>query len=257
MTRRQTRKGSKKLADDDRADQIAGFQAAEIAKFAPGCAKMTNEEKEDEIASVRKQLGILPRKPPNVKPPDVDEGPYEVDTTKETEMTKQAAAPTPEDTIDIVDDNDNDDEDEEEYNTLHPRTARKQGCENHPEELLFSDDSDDDHDDNDPDDDYSQSAYDDNKKKKSKRKTPKSTIRIPRKTHWSGNPSPDAQEAATVLVAIGATRTVASFMVATGLDEITEIQQWKRATISLYAKNSRKNLPQSDIFSTRFILDLE
>ena len=81
-TRRQKRKGLKKLTDDDRAAQIAGFQASEIAKFAPGCAKMTNEEKEDEIASVRKQLGILPKKNPDAKPPDVDEGPYEVDTTE-------------------------------------------------------------------------------------------------------------------------------------------------------------------------------
>ena len=98
-------------------------------------------------------------------------------------MTKQAAAPTPEDTIDIGDNNDNNDEDEEDDNTLHPRTAMKQGCENHPEESLFSDNNNDDHDDNDPDDDYSESTDDDNKKKKRPRKTPKSTIQIPRKTH--------------------------------------------------------------------------
>ena len=42
-----------------------------------------------------------------------------------------------------------------------------------------------------------------------------------------------------------------------GLDEITEIQELTRETISLYAKNSRKNTPWSDIFSTRFIIDLE
>ena len=103
--------------DDDRAAQIAGFQDAEIANFAAARAKMTDEEKEAEIASVRKQLGILPRKPPDVKPPDVkppgvDEGPYEVDTTKETDMTDQAAAPTPEDTIDISNDNNSNEEDE-------------------------------------------------------------------------------------------------------------------------------------------------
>ena len=46
-------------------------------------------------------------------------------------------------------------------------------------------------------------------------------------------------------------------MVANGLDEISEIQQLTRETISLYAKNSRKNLKTSDIVSTRFILDLE
>ena len=150
-TRRQTRKGSKKLTDAERAMQIAGFQASEVAKFSAAREKMTDEEKEDEIASVRKQLGILPRKKPDVKPPDVAESPYEVDTTKDMDMTEQAAAPTPEDTIDIGDNNDNDDKDKEDNNTLHPRTARKQGCENDPEqESLFSGDRNDDHDENDP-----------------------------------------------------------------------------------------------------------
>ena len=46
-------------------------------------------------------------------------------------------------------------------------------------------------------------------------------------------------------------------MVADGLDEIAEIQKLTRKTISLYAKNSIKNLLASDIVSTRFILDLE
>ena len=50
---------------------------------------------------------------------------------------------------------------------------------------------------------------------------------------------------------------VAKFMVSDGFDEITEIQQLTRETISLYAKNSRKNMPRSDIVSTRFILDLK
>ena len=83
---------------------------------------MTNEERQAEIAGVRKKLGILPR-----KPPDVDEVPYEADTTEETDTTEQAAAPTPKDTINIDsgDDNDNDNKDEEDDNTLHPRTARK------------------------------------------------------------------------------------------------------------------------------------
>ena len=40
-------------------------------------------------------------------------------------MTEQAAAPTPEDTINSYDNNDDDDEDEEDNNTFHPRTARK------------------------------------------------------------------------------------------------------------------------------------
>ena len=60
--------------------QIAGFQASEISKVAAARVKMNNEEKEAEISSVRKQLGILPRKPPDAKPPDMDEDPYEVDT---------------------------------------------------------------------------------------------------------------------------------------------------------------------------------
>ena len=120
----------KKLTGDDRAARIARVSAAQIAKFAFAREKMTDEYKQAEIASVRKQLGILPR-----KPTDVDEGPYEADTTEETDITEQAAAPTPEDMIKIGDDNDNDDEDNDEEkdddNTLHPRTARKQGCENH------------------------------------------------------------------------------------------------------------------------------
>ena len=68
---------------------------------------------------------------------------------------------------------------------------------------------------------------------------------------------PAAQEAETVLVEIGANPNVAKFMVVDGLDEIAKIQQLTRETISLYAKNSRKNLWGSDIVSTRFILDLE
>ena len=246
QTRRQTRKGSERMADDERQ--------AKIAEFTNAHEKMTDEERQAEIDSVRKELGILPRKPPGV-----DEGPYEADTTEETDMTEQASAPTPKDTINIDsgDDNDNDDEDEEDDNTLHPRTARKQGCENRTEEPLFSNDSDNDHGDNDHNDHYSESSDDESNKKNKSRRTPKSTIRTPKKTYWSGNGLPAAQEAATVLVAIGANPNVAKFMVDDGLDEIAEIQQLTRETISLYAKNSRKNLSGSDIVSTRFILDLE
>ena len=79
-TRRQTIKVSKKLTDDDRATQIAGFQdpdiSKEVAKFQAARAKMTNEEKADEIDGIRKQLGMLLRK--KKKP----EGPYEVDRTE-------------------------------------------------------------------------------------------------------------------------------------------------------------------------------
>ena len=86
---------------------------------------------------------MLPRKRKKPK------GLYEVDTTKEADMTKQAAATAPEDTIEIGDDNNNDEwahgQDEDDDNTLHPRTARKQGCENYlEEESLFSNESDND-----------------------------------------------------------------------------------------------------------------
>ena len=111
---------------------------------------MTDDERQAEIADVRNKLGL----PPRVDPPCVDEVPYEADTTKETDMTKQAAATTPKDTINIDsgDDNNKDDKDEEDDNILHPWTARKQGCENDTEEeSLFSGDSDDDHDDKYPD----------------------------------------------------------------------------------------------------------
>ena len=46
-------------------------------------------------------------------------------------------------------------------------------------------------------------------------------------------------------------------MLSDGLDEINEIQQLTRETISFYTKNIRKKLPRSDIVSTWFILDLE
>ena len=183
----------------------------------------------------------------------MDEGPYETDTTKETDMNEQAAAPTPKDTINIDsgDDNNNNDKDEEYNSTFHPRTARNQVCKNRTDEPLFSNNSENDHDDNDHDYNYSESSDDKNKKKKIPRRNPKSTIRTPKKTHWSGNPLPAAQEAATVLVVIGANPNVAKFMVANGLDEINEIQQLTREMISLYANNSRKYLSGYDIVSTR------
>ena len=109
---------------------------------------------------------------------------------------------------------------------MHPQTARKKGCEERGEESLFSEDSDDDHNDH-----YSESSDYESKKKKKSRRTPKSTIRTPKKTHWSGNGLPAVQEAATVLVAIGANRNVAKFMVADGLDEISEIQKLTREMI--------------------------
>ena len=96
-----------------------------------------------------------------------------------------------------------------------------------------------------------------NKKNKSKRKTPTSTIRNPRKSHCSGRTSPAEREAADVLVEIGAEPNVAKFMVMDGLDRITKIQELTRETIALYARNIRKKTLRSDIVRTRFILDLE
>ena len=124
--------------------------------------------------------------------------------------------------------NENYDKDEKDDNTLHPRTERKQGCKNHTEEPLLSEDSNDEHDDNDHNDQYSESSDDESKKKKIPRRTPKSTIRIPKKTHWSGNPLLAAQEKAAFLVTIGATCNFAKFMAANGLDEIAKIQQLTR-----------------------------
>ena len=121
-TRRQTRKGSKKLTDAERVSQVM-FQDPEkltdaerssqemfkypetiksIAKFQSAPAKMTEEEKADEIYDVRKRLGRLPRKRDKLK------SPYEADTTEEADMTKQVAAPAPGDPIEIGDDNGND-----------------------------------------------------------------------------------------------------------------------------------------------------
>ena len=229
---------------------------------------MTDDKRQAQIAEVRNKLGL----PPDVRnklgfPHDVDEGLYEADTAEETDTTEQADASTPKYLINIDsdDDNDNNDEDQDDINadieddgefkdnnTLHPRTARKQGCAEREEESLFFKDSDDDHDCH-----YSESSDNESKKKKKSRRTPKSTIRTPKKTHWSGNRFSAAQEAATVLVAIGATCNVAKFVMADGLDEIAEIQKFTRETLFLYAKNSRNNLSVSDIVSTRFILDLE
>ena len=211
---------------------------------------MTDTERKDNILSVYNKL---------VWSPSQDEGLDEADTTEEADTTKKVAVSTPKEAIDIDsdDDKDNDGKDKDDFNadttdggdvkddnTLHPREARKKGNEESDEDTLFSNDKDNNHDDH-----NSESSDDESEKKKSRR--------TPKKTHWSGNRLPAAQEAATVLVAIGATRNVASFMVAGGLNKIAEIQKLTRETISLYAKNSRKNLLSSDIVSTRFILDLE
>ena len=89
------------MTDDERL--------AKIAEFADAREKMTDEERQAEISGIRKELGILLR-----KTPDMDEGPYEADTTEETDTTEQAAAPTPKDTINIDSGNDNDNDNDEE-----------------------------------------------------------------------------------------------------------------------------------------------
>ena len=126
-----------------------------ISKFQASRAKMNDEEKAEEVDGIRKQLGMLPRK--RGKP----ESPYEADTTEETDMTEQAAAPAPGDPIEIGDDNDNDvwthdqhGQDEDDNNISLPWPPRLQGCEYDPEDdSLFSNESDDENDDNEPDDD--------------------------------------------------------------------------------------------------------
>ena len=131
---------------------------------------MNDDKRQAKIADIRNKLGL----PPRVDPPRVDEGPYEADTTEETDTTDQAADSTPRDLINIDSDNDNENDDEDQYdinadtkddgeveddNTLHPRTVRKQGCEEHEEESLFSENSDDDHGDH-----YSESSNGESKK---------------------------------------------------------------------------------------------
>ena len=160
-----------------------------IAKFQAAHAKMTKEEKAEEIDNIRKQVGMPPGKR------DKPESPYEADTTKKADMTKQAAAPDPGDPIEIGNDNNNDGwahgQNKDDDNILLPRPTRLQGCENNPDdESLFSNKSNDDNDDNDPNDAYSQPSDGMDKKKNSKRKTPTSTIRTTRMSHFSGRKSP-------------------------------------------------------------------
>ena len=69
--------------------------------------------------------------------------------------------------------------------------------------------------------------------------------------------TPDEQEAADVLVAIGAEHNVARFMVMGGLDCVTEIQELSKVMIALYAKNSKRHMHRSNFMSTWFILDLK
>ena len=81
LTRRITRKGSKQLTDDERAFQVmfkdpatlteaerqsqAFFNTAERIKGIQDAqlerAKMTEEEKEEEVDSIRQSMGMLPK----------------------------------------------------------------------------------------------------------------------------------------------------------------------------------------------------
>ena len=183
--------------------------------------RITDAERKANILSVYKDLGLSS---------SPAEGLDEADTTEEADTTKKAAASITKgvNEIDINDSKDNDGEDEDDINTeakyggddkddntLHPPKARKKGNEESDEESLFSKDKDSDHDGHDSD-----SSNDESEKKNSRR--------IHKKHHWSGNGFvgkwTSAQDAATVLVAIGVTRNVASLMVVNGLDEIAEIQ---------------------------------
>ena len=66
-----------------------------IAKFQAARVKMTKEDKAEEIDDIRKQVGMPPRKRGKPK------SPYEADTTEESDMTEQVAAPAPGDPIKI------------------------------------------------------------------------------------------------------------------------------------------------------------
>ena len=157
------------------------------------------------------------------------EGLDEADTTEEADTTKKVSASIPKGVNDIDSDDNKDNDgkgeddinaeatyggDDEDKNTLHPPKARKKDDEESDKESLFSKDKGSDHDGHETD-----SRDDKSEKKKSRR--------IPKKPHCSGNGFVGqwiaAQEVATVLVAIDATRNVASFMVGDGLDEIAEI----------------------------------
>ena len=146
---------------------------------------MTDEERKANILLVYNKLVLSPSQ---------DEGLDEADTTKVADTTKTEDDSTPKDAIEIDSDDDkyNDGKDKDDFNanttdggdveddnTLHPRTARKEVNEEREEESLFFKDSDDDHDDHD-----SESRDDESNKKNKSRRTPNSTIRTPKKTHW-------------------------------------------------------------------------
>ena len=105
---------------------------------------MTEKEKESEVDSLRQKMGMLPKAVSlAMKKRGKPKIPYEADTTKETYLTEQAAAPAPGYPIEIGDDNENDND---------GWSQDQQECDNDPDDQLFPDDRDDDNNDNDPDD---------------------------------------------------------------------------------------------------------
>ena len=76
-------------------ERIKGIQDAQAAH-----AKMTEEEKEAEVDSICQNMGLLPKAVMmTMKKRDKPKGPYksiyEDDTTEETALTDQSAAPNP------------------------------------------------------------------------------------------------------------------------------------------------------------------
>ena len=85
---------------------------------------MTEEEKEAEVDSIRQKMGMLPKAVSmKMKKRGKSKSPYEADTTEESYLTEQAAAPYPGDPIEIGDDNNND-----------GWSQNQQECENDPDD---------------------------------------------------------------------------------------------------------------------------
>ena len=83
--------------------RIKGIQDAQYAH-----TKMTEEEKEAEVDSLRQKMGMLPKAVSMaMKKRGKPKSPYEADRNEETDLTKQEAATVPGDPIEIGDDSDN------------------------------------------------------------------------------------------------------------------------------------------------------
>ena len=104
-------------------ERIKGIKDSQAAH-----ANMTEEEKEEEVDSIRQSMGMLLKAvimamKKRGKPKGPYKSIYEADTTRETALTEQAAAPDPGDPIEIGDDNDND-----------GRSQDQQECANNPDD---------------------------------------------------------------------------------------------------------------------------